>query len=249
MQINTLVTTLAEKLNLSFYQQEDSSQNGLQVQPAHPEIKLIALAVDANADTITQAAQAHADLLFVHHGLFWGQNQLITGLHYQRLKTLLTSGVGLYACHLPLDAHPQLGNNAVLADKLALTSRLPLSVGYSGNLPQPLSLNALIHQLGLTNQDHYHLEKFGPSKVKRVGIISGGGGASQYVTAAIEAQCDLYLTGELTHASIQTAREAKINLLGAGHYWSETFGVRAVGQYLQQELSLKTIWLDSPTGF
>ena len=249
MQIRDLVTKLDQLLLVDQWLNTDHSQNGLQVQPAAQEIKKVALAVDANLDTFVQAAREKVELLFVHHGLFWRENLLVTGVHYQRLCALLRSGVGLYASHLPLDAHPKLGHNAQLAKLFKLQNLQPLDVGWHGDLPKPLSRAEVLAQLKLPPQHHAHFLEFGPAQVSHLGIISGGGGAHTYVNLAYAAGCDLYLTGEISHLTVQFAREAKLNVIAAGHYWTEMIGLLALERYLQTEFNLETVWLESPTGF
>jgi dinuclear metal center YbgI/SA1388 family protein len=249
MKIIKLCQFLEEKLEIAKWREEDASQNGLQVQPQNDEIKLVAVSVDANNETIAKAVREGADLLLVHHGLFWGTKEVIVGLLYQRLHSLMTAGVGLFACHLPIDPHSTLGNGAGVANKLGLTDKEKLDVGWSGILPQELTLEAVTRKLGLESKDHYHALPFGKEKIKRVGIITGGAGGHGFINLALAAKCDLYITGELIHSGVQFAKDARLNLLGAGHYWTETFGVRAVAKYLEQELKVKTVWLENPTGF
>jgi dinuclear metal center YbgI/SA1388 family protein len=252
MHYQVLVEKLNQLLKINDWRETDNSQNGLQIQPsaAHSEVKKIAFTVDANLQTFKLAAkQPDIDLLFVHHGLFWGDSPLPVGSHYQRLKTIFDAGIGLYACHLPLDAHPTLGNNAELARLLKLTKLQPLDVGLIGVLPQHLTIPQVIAKLALPVDHHLHILPFGSQQISRVAIISGGGGHPKYLDLAASAGAQLYITGELGHLSYQSAQELKLNVLGLGHYWTETFGPQAVRAYVSQKFSLETEWLDAPTNF
>jgi dinuclear metal center YbgI/SA1388 family protein len=250
MQYQQLTRQLDNLLQIPTWKDTDSSQNGLQVDPTHSDITHIGLAVDANQATFAAAAKiANLDLLIVHHGLFWGDSPLPVGIHYQRLQTLFQLGIGLYACHLPLDAHPQLGHNAQLAQRLGLTKLQPLDVGFVGDLPRPLTTTQFLTQLDLPPHHHYHLLPYGSAKIRRVAIISGGGGSPAALISARSSGADLYLTGEIGHLGSQYAQELKLNVLAAGHYWTETFGLQALGQHLAQTWSLTPTWLDAPTNF
>lgn len=249
MHYQGLTQQLNELLQIEDWQSRDSSKNGLQVQPAQGEVKRVALAVDANLDTFQQAVAQQAQLLIVHHGLFWRDIPLITDLHYQRLRVLIENGVGLYACHLPLDAHPQIGHNAQIAAKLGLVDLQPLDVGWQGNLPLTTHRAEVVKSLQIPLHQHQHFLPFGSENINHVGVLSGGGGAHQYINQAYKDGCDLYITGEISHTTVQFAREAKINVLAAGHYWTETFGLLALKEYFDLKTGLETVWIESPTDF
>jgi dinuclear metal center YbgI/SA1388 family protein len=250
MQVNTLVKKLNDLLGVTnFTLEPDPSQNGLQVQSANDDCDYVALAVDASSETINKATAAGADLLIVHHGLFWGQPLLVTDLHYRRLHGLLSAGCGLYACHLPLDAHPVFGHNAQLAKLLGLTKLERFDVGWLGQLPRPLTRQDLLHQLALPEKHHYHFLEYGAEQIKQVALVSGGGGTADLIEKAAAAGADLYLTGELKHSGVISAAELSLNVLAVGHYWSETWGLKAVQAYLEEKWGLKTIFIESPTGF
>lgn len=225
----------------------DPSQNGLQVQPGNTQIKKIALAVDANLLTVQKAVAWGADLLMVHHGIFWHDSPLLIGRQYQLIKLLLDSGVGLYACHLPLDAHQEIGNNMVFAKKLALEKLAPFDVGYWGQLESACSPHVLLDKCQLPTKQIPRLLNFGKTKIKTVGIISGGAGNPGYIQQAANLNLDLFITGEINHAGGQLARDLSLNVWALGHYWTETFGIKALGEHLKYQFKLETAYMAANT--
>ncbi len=231
----------------------DPSLNGVQVENSAPEkkeIRTIAYAVDACAETIRRAAACAADVLLVHHGLLWGQCRRVTGSYYRRLAALFAADMALCAYHLPIDAHPALGNNAVLADRLGLAEREPFGVwrgaviGCIGTLRESLTVYEAAARL-FPDESPVVLP-FGPEKALRAAIISGGAGED--VEQAIAAGADLYITGEIGHENYHTAREHGISVIGGGHYRSETGGVAAVAAHIGAETGIRTVFIDVPTG-
>jgi len=230
----------------------DDSLNGLQVGKRNDRIGKIAFAVDACAETMSRAVGAGADLLFVHHGLFWGAPLRIEGALLERLHLLLESDMGLYACHLPLDMHPVVGNNAVLADLLSLEDRKPFGVyhgvpiGVSGSLPETLSMEALIRKiLPDASRPRLVLPPHRP-ELKNVAIVSGGAPFEAF--QAFGTDIDLYITGEPSHSVYHQVLEQGLGFLAAGHYATEVWGVRAVMKKVSSELGLETVFIDLPTG-
>ena len=225
--------------------------NGLQVE-ASGEIRKVALAVDACGESISRAARRGADLLIVHHGLFWGEQVPITGIMAGRIRTLMEKGVSLYAAHLPLDCHPGIGNNARIAKILGIAAPKKfgtyagIEIGLCGKLPRPMKIEGLRKKLASLLGSPVQTFSFGPGTVRKIGIVSGGG--SSLTQAAADAGCDALLTGETSHSSYHTARENGISLVFAGHYATETFGVKALGDVLKKDLGLKTFFIDLPTG-
>jgi dinuclear metal center YbgI/SA1388 family protein len=250
MQRSDLVAYLDEYLRVP--EVEDVSNNGLQVEGAG-EVLRVALAVDASLAAFEATRDADAQMLIVHHGLFWGEPVLLTGFHRERIHTLLQADLSLYAVHLPLDMHPEVGNNATLARWLGLAELVPfgeykgLKIGVSGSLPVPLALSDLLAQveahLGEPVLAHW---SFGSSQAVRLGIVSGGG--AFVVGEAADAGLDTILTGELSHTVYHEARERGINVIFAGHYASETVGLRALADHLAARFALDTLFLDLPTG-
>lgn len=246
VKISQLEKYLAEFLSLADFA-SDPSQNGLQVQPQRGELKKIALAVDANLVTVKKAISAGADLLMTHHGIFWHDNPLLVGRQYQLTKLLLDSGMGLYACHLPLDAHPSIGNNVVLAKKFALQDLAPFDLGYWGKLKSAVSLPALLAQCQLPAKQVPRLLNFGKPTIKTIGIISGSAGNPSYIQQAAKLKLDLFITGEINHAGGQLARDLTMNVFALGHYWTETFGIKALGEHLASEFKLETTFIAANT--
>lgn len=183
-------------------------------------------------------------------GFFLGRPLAISGTHYQRIKRLLDGDCALYAAHLPLDAHPELGNNAQIARLLGLEaleafdSYKGKAIGFKGQLPKPEAIDEIILRLGSARP----LERldFGSQQVRSIGIVSGA--AADDLDQAIDENLDLYITGEASHITYHQALEAHINILCLGHYFTETFGVRAVGRMLGEKLGLECIFIDLPTG-
>ncbi|MBO5137166.1 MAG: Nif3-like dinuclear metal center hexameric protein [Spirochaetaceae bacterium] len=234
----------------------DYSLNGIQVENSNPfekPIERVAFAVDACTETIARAAKAKADLLFVHHGLFWGQCQRITGSHYQRIKAMVNQDIALYACHLPLDANTQVGNNYGIARRLGLEQIVPfglwkgLCIGAAGVLPKALNVNQLTKKLLPNGEQPLGILPFGKREIRSVAIVSGGGGSDE-LEQAISEGYDAFITGEIKHELYHTAMEAGICVIAGGHYQTETVGVQLVMEKLTAEKGLDTIFIDVPTG-
>ena len=231
---------------------EDASKNGLQVEGAS-EVSRVAFAVDACQAAFAEAAAKDAQLLIVHHGLFWDKPLILTGPHYHRISTLLKANLALYAAHLPLDCHPKLGNNAELARLLRLKNRRPFGkyhkaiLGFSGELAKPLPLDALARQLErATGLPPVRVLASGPKLVRRVGCVSGG--AADMMDQAAAAGLDTYVTGEATHRAFHEAAELRINVIFGGHYATEILGLKVLARHLKQRFSLDTVFLNLPTG-
>lgn len=230
---------------------DDKSLNGLQVEGAR-RVEKIALATDAALATFDLAAEAGAQLLIVHHGLFWGAVEPVAGPLRARLRALLERDLSLYAAHLPLDAHPEVGNNAVLARLLALEERQPFgqwggrAIGVRGRLPAPLDRVALAARLEALLGARPCVLPFGPPRIETVAIVSGAAG--ELIPEASEAGVDAFVTGETSHVAWHAAREHGINLFFAGHYATETVGVRALGERIEAVFGAEVVFLDAPTG-
>jgi dinuclear metal center YbgI/SA1388 family protein len=231
---------------------KDSSQNGLQVDGA-PEVRKVAFAVDACMASFKGAVKAGAQMLIVHHGMFWDKPVIPTGTAFRRLKVLFDANVSLYASHLPLDAHPTLGNNAELCRLLGLRKRRAFGeyhgqmIGFGGDLPTPLTMEQLAERLRkATGGDVVHVFDGGPRRVKSVGCISGGAGGM--VDQSQRAGFDAYVTGEGGHGNFHEIAERGANVIFGGHYATETLGVKALQQHVARKLRLATVFLDLPTG-
>jgi dinuclear metal center YbgI/SA1388 family protein len=247
MQREVLVTYLDDYLGCRTT--TDYSDNGLQVEGNDDVIRL-AFAVDACQDTITDAIAAGAQMLIVHHGLFWGKVLPIVGPHRRRVQALLNGGCSLYATHLPLDRHPEVGNNAQLARLLGLTVigglgeafGQPVGVIATGTTTRAALVARLAASLGVTPL----VLPEGPEQVQRIGIISGG--AARDIATAAAAGCDTYITGETSHSSYHDAAEYGINVIYAGHYATETVGLKALAAHLDAQFALSSTFIDRPTG-
>ena len=231
----------------------DSSMNGIQVGDTTRDVSTVAFAVDACREVFLRASEAGAEVLFVHHGLYWGAPVPVTGYFFERMKCLIRKDLALYAVHLPLDKHPELGNNAGMADALGLESIEPFGtykgtkIGCKGVLPAPVALDSILETLFTNADETLGVLRFGPSEITSVGIVSGG--AAFEVAEAIAEGLDLYITGDASHTIYHQAMESGINVVFGGHYLTETWGVRRTADRLARETGLKTVYVDLPTGF
>ncbi len=229
--------------------EHDVAINGLQVARGGPEISRAVFAVDASIESFRRAVAAGGQLLFVHHGLFWGIQLPLRGTLYDRVRFLVQNDLALYAVHLPLDAHPDLGNNIGIVRRLGLTSIEPFGVyhgmriGFKGRLAEPQSLERLA---ALISPRPLSLLPFGRPDIRSVGIVSGGD--PHAVSQAIDEGLDLFVTGDASHEVYHEALEAGINVLFAGHYATETWGVTLMSEFVRQKTGLETVLLDIPTG-
>jgi dinuclear metal center YbgI/SA1388 family protein len=223
--------------------------NGLQVTNAG-EVTRLAAAVDLCAATIRMAADAGADGLLVHHGLFWGGLRPLVGPAYRRVAELITRNIALYAAHLPLDRHPDIGNNACLARALGIAPRGEFGsyrgapIGVWGELDE--SRDDLARRLAATLGAMPRLLPFGPAGVRRVGIVTGAGGS--LIPQAAAAGLDTFITGEGPHWTFFDAEELGVNVFYAGHYATETVGVKALAEHVSRKYSIPWVFLDHPTG-
>lgn len=229
----------------------DDSLNGLQVEGLE-EIERIATAVDGGVSSFQAAVERGAQLLLVHHGLFWGTSFALTGVHYQRIRLLVENRLGLYACHLPLDVHPEVGNNALLARLLQLEELVPFgeyhgrTIGLAGRLPVARPLPELATSLADQLEGEVQALYFGAQEIRTIALISGGGG--HLMDQGVE-RFDLLLTGESSHATYRLAEDAHQSVLFAGHYATETLGIRTLGDMLAQRFSLHHTFLDLPSPY
>jgi dinuclear metal center YbgI/SA1388 family protein len=234
---------------------DDYCVNGLQV-PGPNDIHTIATGVSANVALFEQAAREHAQLLLVHHGLFWGSGvRTIDATLKRRLKLLFDADIALAAYHLPLDAHLELGNNALLAKALGATGLAPFAlhhgqpIGFvatlTGDHPAPgLPAEDLFAKVQAVTAREPLVLGDGPANVRRLAIVSGAG--SDYIAEAAAAGADALLTGEPAERATAEAGEAGIHLIAAGHHATETFGVRRLGEHLAERFDLRHVFLDVP---
>lgn len=223
--------------------------NGLQVDGGRA-VRRVAAAVDASEQTVREAIAQECDLLLVHHGLFWGGNRPVTGARYRRLKLLLAADLAVYSAHLPLDVHPEVGNNAVLARRLGLEPDGTFgrfegrAIGVCGTLEMERS--ELFSRLESTLKGPVRVIAGGPARVRRIGVITGSGGSM--LEEALAAGLDTLITGEGSHHTYVDAMEGGLNLFYGGHYATETWGVRALAEHLSGRFGVEWRFIDAPTG-
>jgi dinuclear metal center YbgI/SA1388 family protein len=253
MDLSELVARYDEELRTDAYSGIDASANGLQVGPDAGEVDHVAVAVDAAVATIDEAASAGADVLVTHHGISWGGIERVTDSAYRRIERLVENDVALYVSHLPLDGHQELGNAAGVADFLGVGGREPFAtmggepVGQRGVFATPKSAQAIRETLDELPQGNAEtrLLPFGPEQVESVAIVTGSG--ADFLDAAVEAGADALVTGEGKQQLYHEAREAGCNVFLAGHYATETFGVRSLAG-LAGDWGLETTYVEHPTG-
>ena len=231
----------------------DVSNNGLQVE-GRREVRKAVFSVDASLALFERAAERKADFIFVHHGLSWGaEPRRLTGATARRFGRLFEGGMSLYAAHLPLDAAPMFGNNAILADMIGLRGLQPFfrydgaDIGFSGELEKPETLSVLRGKLEASLGCRARSLGAPERSCRRVAVVSGGGGLESLEEAA-SIGADLLLTGELTHVMYHYALESDVAVLALGHYASETTGPRALMELVGAEFDLETEFVDIPTG-
>ena len=253
MERSEYVRRLDDRLDTAAYADVDASANGLQVGSDRGEVEHVAFAVDAADATIEAAADEAADVLVVHHGLSWGGIDRVTGRSYDRIAALADRDTALYVSHLPLDGHQQLGNAAGVAEFLDVREREPFAtmggepIGQRGTLSTPKSAQRLKEELDELPQGagETRLLPFGPEEASEVAIVTGSG--VDFLDDALAAGVDTLVTGEGKQQVYHQARESGVNVLLAGHYATETFGVRALAA-LADDWGLETTYVEHPTG-
>lgn len=229
----------------------DVSINGIQIGNESQPVQKIALAVDANLNTIKKAVEHQADTLLVHHGIFWGRPFAFKGPDYLKIENLVKNNMALYAAHLPLDLNAPLGNNYQIAIKLGLENPVPFGdyhgtlIGFGGTTRQPIE-NILKQCRLLSSTVKPFLWDNRP--IQKVGVVSGKGG-SEILEDFLGSNYDLLITGEVEHSLYNTISDWKANVIALGHYESEKFGVLALGNCLKEKFGLKTFFIEEQTGF
>ena len=245
-----IVQFLDERLDIR--RVKDKSSNGLQV-AGTGQVARLAVATDAAMATYKRAAAEGCDMMLVHHGLIWGGIQYVTHRNHEHLKFLLERDMNLYAAHLPLDMHPEIGNNALLALQLGLGEKKPFgnyqgeAIGISGKLRDPLSSQEIADRFAANLGGTPRILGFGPSKNRSIAVISGGGGS--VLNEVVENGFDCFITGEISHDIFHPALEGRVNVVLLGHYLSETVGVRALGEEVAARFGIPMVFIDEPTGF
>jgi len=227
----------------------DGAVNGLQVENSGTVTRLAAT-VDASLATVKLAIAAKADLLIVHHGLFWSPRQPWTGKNYELLRLLAQNNLAVYSSHLPLDAHPKLGNNAQLCAALGLKNLKPFfeshgqTIGFKSQTK--ISRNELAVRLERATAAKPILIPGGDGICKRIGVVTGGAGGDLKLAAG--EGVDTFITGEGPHWTFALAEELGLNVFYGGHYATETFGVKALAAELSKKFKMPWQFLDHPTG-
>lgn len=221
MKLEKITKWLDDELDLAAF--DDVSNNGLQVAREEGDVRLVAFAVDASAASVAAAAKAGAQLLVVHHGISWGGGiRRIVGGEYEVVSRAIRANLAIYAAHLPLDANKAVGNNWELARFLGLT-RITPAFSYHGNV------------IGVTGYNAHG---------KKIGVCSGGAG--EFAADAKALGCDLYVTGEASWGDRIAAENVGMQMVCAGHYETETFGVKALARAMEKALKIKTVFMDRP---
>lgn len=244
-----IIAFLDQELRTNSITDYSGAMNGLQL-ANEGKVERIVAAVDASLPVIEKAAAGGPGLLIVHHGMFWQGPQPVTKAYYRKLKTAMDTGLAIYSSHLPLDLHPVFGNNVLLAQSVGLHEMEPFFeqkgqyLGVMGKWSGTLAelVNATENAVG----GKVHVCPAGSQNVSKVGIVTGGAG-SEVAKAAAEG-VDVFITGEGPHWSYSLAEEIGINLLYAGHYATETFGVRAIASEVARKFALPATFVDHPTG-
>lgn len=226
---------------------KDWSNNGLQVE-GNSVVTRVAASVDTSLRSIEEAVASGANLMLVHHGLFWNKPLMVTGPHRRRLQTALDAGLSIYAAHLPLDAHPEVGNNAMMATALSLQHVQPaFGIGVQGELPYELTLQDFAERVQkLTGEICLVHGGGGGTGVRKLGVVSGSGAG--FIEEAARLGLDTLLTGEPEHKHFHDAFELGLNVVYAGHYETEVFGVRALAARIEEQFGLPWQFLHLPTG-
>lgn len=252
-QLHSVVQFLDSLLEPKRYR--DQSINGLQIESKNREIQKVVVAVDAGLSVIQEAVKQQADLLIVHHGLFWGSMQPLTGALGQKVRLLMEHGCSLYASHLPLDGNMEVGNGVEIARFLGLEKITPFceyegrTVGAAGSAPKELncsSISEFFASIPGASLPFYQLAFGDSERIARIAIVTGSGAFALPVAAA--EGYDFFISGEPKQEVYHMAEELRMNALFIGHYASETFGVRAVGERIKKTLELEVSFVDIPTG-
>ena len=227
---------------------QDYCPNGLQVE-GHGEVNKIVSGVTASQALIDAALQQRADLVLVHHGFFWkGEDPCLTGIKRRRIRALLADEISLLAYHLPLDAHPSLGNNAQLAQRLGLVEQGRFGDGRGpdlacyGSLPEPLSSARLSERIQQALGRRPQCITGTVKPLQRIGWCTGA--AQNYLEAAARRGLDAFISGEISEPSVHIAREYGIDYFAAGHHATERYGVQALGERLSKEFAIEHIFID-----
>lgn len=239
-----IVCYLNELLNTTEF--DDYCVNGLQVE-GKKNIKKVVFGVSASLRLFQQAVEKNADMILVHHGVFWKSDPspfALTGIFRERLALLLKKDINLLAYHLPLDAHPEFGNNAQILKLLNITPIKPIDVGFLGELNSKLNSEEFLKIVNQKLNTESQFFPFGAPDVHRIMVMSGG--SSHYYKLAIENNADTFIGGEIKENVVRQLEEVGLNYINAGHYNTEKFGVQALRSVLAEKFNLSCEFIDVP---
>lgn len=253
MDLESLVQYSDAYLGVGSHPDYRTALNGLQVARPHgAPVRRLAAAVDASAETIEAAGRIGADLLVVHHGLFWAGLQPITGRRYRKLHALIEAQMGLYSVHLPLDSHAEVGNCVLLAQALGVETDgrfgayEGVELGWTGTV-EPTDRSDFAERVSAAvGGGPVQVLEGGSGTISRVAVLTGGGGS--FLDEAARAGVDALVTGEGSHHTYVDAMELGLDVFYAGHYATETFGVKALCAHLAERFELEWSFLDHPSG-
>jgi len=250
-ELEGVLQYIDDYLGVSHHPDSSRALNGLQVEGPEEVAHLVA-AVDASEASVQAALEREADLLLVHHGLFWGGLSPLTGRLFRRVAPLIRAGTGLYSVHLPLDAHREVGNCALLAEAMGLeiegsfADYEGVDIGWWGRLPGGGTADQVEGRLREVLGGSVHTIPGGPVEIETVGVVTGAG--ADFLAEAVDRGLDALVTGEARHHTHFDAMESGIHLFLGGHYATETFGVKALAAHLAERFDLSWEFLDQPTG-
>ena len=221
----------------------DYLKNGLQVESTNKLTKRVCLAVDISLDTIDFAIEKNCELIITHHGLLWNNFDYITGRNYKIIRELIENNIALYSVHAPLDVHPIVGNSAQIIKKLNIKNKTPFGIyknicwGYAGKFSKQMLKDEFIKKIrSISNSPIFHIVR----PIKKIAVVSGAGAFA--IQEVYEKSYDTLLTGEPSHSYLVYARDMNLNIVFAGHYNTEVFGVKALGRLLEKKFKIKTIF-------
>lgn len=248
--LEEIINFLDEELSIATIPDYSAALNGLQLEN-DGRVRKIAVAVDASYPVIQKAIEAQAQLLVVHHGMFWQGAERIVKNHYKKLKTAMDANLALYSAHIPLDIHPVLGNNACLAREIELKGVAHyhpwkgIDLGLSGTVD--CSYEELLDRVRrAVGGEIHHCPGKRSHRPGKIGVLTGGAGSE--IQSMHSQGIETFITGEGPHWSYGLAEELGVNLIYAGHYATETFGVRQIGSFLRNKYQLEMEFVDHPTG-
>lgn len=241
---NEILEYINTLLNIKDF--DDYCINGLQVQ-GKEQISKIIVGVSSSERLFIEAIKRKADMILVHHGLFWKNAPApfsLTGIVRNRIALLIKNDINLAAYHLPLDAHPEIGNNTQIIKKLNLELMKPIEIGFLAKLNAPVPINAFVNLVNERLQTESALFPFGKKYVSQVLVISGS--SAIHYPLALENNADTFITGNIKESLVRELEEIKLNLINAGHYNTEKFGVQALGKVLQTQFDIIYEFVDIP---